>query len=333
MKEKEKNLTKMLFQVNDTLSRMCRFSESKKLAKIAHRKDPDVISGKKSIFCGEINSYGTFHKYRDICFTFIRWCVRQYPDISSYKSCRQLVGKYLKYFHKDGKAIKTTSNYRVGLVKLYGFVPYDFSIIKIYGFSVSVDDFIKYRYASKDDIRWFQYEVLTIFIVCTGLRKNEVRNLRAGCLKKIGEEYYLYLTVGAKNGKPRYAKIIGTNEEKAIILNLMNKSPEEKIFSQTPDDFPYHKLRSIYACRYIDMCATVTADTPKEIIYCFRGSLKEYCFSRTGMKEISNSLGYERIGVIKNYFRKFLYQKTTGKTGMEIIKEVYDLMQSGMKFE
>ena len=81
------------------------------------------------------------------------------------------------------------------------------------------------------------------------------------------------------------------------------------------------------------MCATVTADTPKENIYRFKGALKGYSVTRTGMKEISNSLGHERIGVIRNSFRKFLYQKTTGKTGMEIVKEVYDLMYSGMKFE
>ena len=51
------------------------------------------------------------------------------------------------------------------------------------------------------------------------------------------------------------------------------------------------------------------------------------------MKEISNSLRHDRIGVIRSYFRKSLYKKTTGKTGMEIVKEVYDLMNRGIKFE
>ncbi len=327
-----KNLKKMIYQVDDDLSKMCRISTSKKEAKLLNSKDPDVKSGRKSLLYKEIFSFRTYRKYRDICCTFLRWCNELDPEIKHYSICRDFVGPYLKDCRNRGLSIKTTSNYRVALVKLYGFSPLDFNVKKLYGRTVNVDEFYKYRYFSKDNANWFKYERLTTFITCTGLRKNEIRNLMGTKLVFRNGEYWIHVCVGSKGGRKRYAKIIGSEEEKNKIVKMMKEAGESKVFERIPDSYSYHILRSIYACRYIDLVASDTENIPEKYRYHFKGEARGFCVDKRGMKEISNSLGHNRIEVIRNYFRKCLFKNTPEKDGLDITKEVFDLLKSGEKF-
>ncbi len=326
------NLKKMIYQVNDDLLKMCRISKSKKEAKQINSKDPDVKSGKKSLLHDEIFSFRTFRKYRDICCTFLRWCNQQEPEIGHYSLFRNYVGPYLKDCRNRGLSIKTTSNYRAALVKLYGFSPDDFNIKKLYGRAVNVDEFYKYRYFSENNKNWFKYEQLTTFLTCTGLRKNEIRNLRGTMSVLKNGEHCIHVCIGSKGGRERFAKIIGTDKEKESIVRMMKQAGEERVFEKIPDCFSYHILRSIYACRYIDMVASDTESIPEKLKYRFKGEARGYCVDKRGMKEVSNSLGHNRIGVIRNYFRKCLFNSTKGKEGLQIAKEVYDLLKKGEKF-
>ena len=330
---KTDNLKKMIYQTDEKLQDMCLFCQSKKEAKKLNRKDPEVINGNRSLLYDKIFSYRTYRKYRDICCTFLRWCNDLYPEEKHYIVCRKYVGPFLKDCRNRGRSIKTASNYRVALVKLYGFSPKDFNMKKLYGRKVNVDEFRKYRYFSKDNENWFMNEELTVFITCTGLRKNEIRNLRGNMLSVIDGEYYIHVTVGSKGGRERYAKIIGTKEEIEFVVNLMKKAKDKRVFPILPDDFSFHILRSIYACRFIDMTASDTENLSRKEKYFFKGAAKGYCVRRTSMKQVSNSLGHNRIDVIRSYFRKSLFDRTHGKTGFEITKEVYELLKSGEKFE
>ena len=322
----------MIYQANDELLKMCRISKSKKESKRLNRIDPDVKSGKKSLLHNEIFSFRTYRKYRDICCTFLRWCNQLNPEIGHYSLFRNHVGMFLKDCRNRGLSIKTTSNYRAALVKLYGFSPGDFNIKKLYGRKVNVDEFYKYRYLSQDNQNWFKHERLTSFLTCTGLRKNEIRNLIGDMLIMIDGDYFIHVCVGSKGGRERYAKIIGTDKEKNDVVQMMIQAGEDKVFEKIPDDFSYHILRSIYACRYIDLVASDTENIPEKNKYHFKGEARGYCVDKRGMKEVSNSLGHNRIDVIKNYFRKSLFNRTKGKDGLEITKEVYELLKRGEKF-
>lgn len=333
MKERnDNNLKKMIYQVNDVLLGMCRFSESKKKAKLLNSKEPEVRSGKKSLLHEEIFSFRTFRKYRDICLTFLRWCNERDPETSHYSVFRDYVGPYLKDCRNRGLSIKTTSNYRVALIKLYGFSPSDFNIKKLYGRAVNVDEYYKYRYYSEDNSNWFRYIQLTEFLTCTGLRKNEIRNLRGSAIVSRKGGYYIHVCIGSKGGRDRYARIIGAQEEIKKIVERMKKAGKNKVFEKIPNHFSYHILRSIYACRFIDMVASDTENTPEKFRYHFKGEARGYCVDKRGMKTVSNSLGHNRIEVIRNYFRKCLFKNTLGKDGLEITKEVYDLLKTGAKF-
>ena len=322
----------MIYQVNDDLLKMCKISESKRKSKSANRKDPEVRNGKKSLFQGEIFSFRTYRKYRDICSTFLKWCIDKDPNIKHYSLCRRYVGPFLKDCRNRGLSIKTTSNYRVALVKLYSFTPEDFNIKKLYGRTVNVDEFRKYRYFSEDNKYWFKYKKLTTFLTCTGLRKNEIRNLKGCMLVFKGGDYYIHVTVGSKGGRERFARIIGTKEEKEKVIKMMKDACEQKVFKAIPDKYSYHILRSIYACRFIDLVAANTENILEKYKYHFKGEAKGYCVDRRGMKEVSKSLGHNRIEVIRNYFRISLFNSTINKTGLEITKEIYDLLKSGRKF-
>ena len=322
----------MIYQVNDDLLKMCKISESKRKSKSANRKDPEVRNGKKSLFQGEIFSFRTYRKYRDICSTFLKWCIEKDPNIKHYSLCRRYVGPFLRDCRNRGLSIKTTSNYRVALVKLYSFTPEDFNIKKLYGRTVNVDEFRKYRYFSEDNKYWFKYKKLTTFLTCTGLRKNEIRNLKGNMLVFKGGDYYIHVTVGSKGGRERFARIIGTKEEKEKVIKMMKDACEQKVFKAIPDKYSYHILRSIYACRFIDLVAANTENILEKYKYHFKGEAKGYCVDRRGMKEVSKSLGHNRIEVIRNYFRIALFNSTINKTGLEITKEIYDLLKSGRKF-
>lgn len=319
--------------MDEKLQKMCRISESKRKAKALNKKDPEVKNGRKSLLYEKIFSYRTYRKYRDICCTFLRWCNELYRDENHYSVCRKYVGPYLKDCRNRGIAIKTASNYRVALVKLYGFSPKDFNMSKLYRRKVNVDEFRKYRYFSEDNKNWFRDIELTVFLVCTGLRKNEIRNLKGNMLSIIDNRYYIHVTVGSKGGRERYARIIGTDEEIEFVLRTMKSAGKNRVFPCIPDDFSYHILRSIYACRFIDLAAADTDNLPRKEKYYFRGEAKGFCVSRKGMKQVSNSLGHNRIEVIRNYFRKSLYDRTNGKTGIDIVRYVYELLKSGEKFE
>lgn len=329
---KKDNLKKMIYQADEKLHQMCIFSESKRKAKTLNRNDPEVRKGNKSLLHDKIFSYRTYRKYRDICCTFLRWCHDMYPEEKHYSVCRKYVGPYLKDCRNRGVSIKTVSNYRVALVKLYGFSPKDFNIQKLYGRKVDVDEFRKYRYYSEDNDNWFRDKELTVFICCTGLRKNEVRNLTGDMLAVRNNDYYIHVTKGSKGGRERYAKIIGDKKEIEFVADLMKTAKHKRVFPCIPDDFSYHILRSIYACRFIDMVAVCSDNTSKEEKYFFKGEARGFCVKRSGMKKVSNSLGHNRIEVIRNYFRKSLYNKTFGKRGIEIVEEVYDLLKCGNKF-
>ncbi len=338
MKNKEnrkpKNLRKMIYQADSRLKSMCRFGESKRNAKISNRKDEDVRSGKKALFHERIFSYRTYRKYLAICITFLNWCNCRYPQLDHYRKCRRYIGAFLKDCFKKELSIKTAANYRVALVKLYGLSPNDHRISKIYGCGVSIDAFRKYRYLSRDSRNWFRKEnlLLTVLIACTGLRRNEVRNLRGDALIRKNSTWYVHVTVGSKGGRERYARIIGTEEEISMIVQAMKTAGKKKVFDTIPKDYSYHVLRSIYACRYIDMVAADTSLLPEKDKYNFKGEYKDFCIGREGMKEVSESLGHGRISVIRHYFRKTLFKKTYGRTGIELVKGVYDLMERKEKF-
>ena len=136
----------MIYQADDSLFGMCRISESKRKAKAENGKNPEVKCGSRSLFHEEIFSFRTYRKYRDICITFLRWCHDLEPELRHYSLCRKYVGPFLKDCRNRGLSIKITSNYRVALVKLYGFSPKDFNMKKLYGRTVNVDEFRKYRF-------------------------------------------------------------------------------------------------------------------------------------------------------------------------------------------
>lgn len=322
----------MIYQADDSLFGMCRISESKRKAKAENSKNPEVKCGSRSLFHEEIFSFRTYRKYRDICITFLRWCHDLEPELRHYSLCRKYVGPFLKDCRNRGLSIKTTSNYRVALVKLYGFSPKDFNMKKLYGRAVNVDEFRKYRFFSEENKNWFKYSKLTTFLTCTGLRKNEIRNLRGCMLVYKGGDYYIHVTVGSKGGRERFARIIGTKEEKEKVIKMMRDAGEQKVFEAIPERYSYHILRSIYACRFIDLVAANTENIREKDKYHFKGEAKGYCVDRRGMKEVSKSLGHNRIEVIRNYFRKVLFNGTINKTGIEITKEIYDLLKSGRKF-
>ena len=145
-------------------------------------------------------------------------------------------------------------------------------------------------------------------------------------------DYCIHVTVGSKGGRERYARIIGTESEKRRIIEMMNGAGEDRVFRDLPDRFSYHVLRSIYACRYIDLVTPDVSKIPGKYRYCFKGEISGFCVDRRTMKEVSQSLGHNRIGVIRNYFRGCLFRNTLGKSGMQITEEVYALLQEGKKF-
>ena len=87
-----------------------------------------------------------------------------------------------------------------------------------------------------------------------------------------GGDYYIHVTVGSKGGRERFARIIGTKEEKEKVIKMMRDAGEQKVFEAIPERYSYHILRSIYACRFIDLVAANTVNIREKDKYHFKKS-------------------------------------------------------------
>jgi len=138
---------------------------------------------------------------------------------------------------------------------------------------------------------------LILFCVCVGHRKyKELRFVRGSHLTKLRKGGYGICVPKGKGGRNRVARIIGTEEETAIIVEMCRKAGEELLFPKLPSGLDVHALRALYAGRtYWDY---VRHHPETKETYAFRGARTGLVCDRNAMRFTSRQLGHNRILVI-----------------------------------
>lgn len=263
--------------------------ELDKKLKIGYSKHNDK---KENITHNYIYSWSTYKTYLKHCCYFVKWCKVNYK-CKTLNDCKPYINEYLKTrFNLSPYTIKLEA---CSLAKLY---------------NCSSNEFIDTPKRLRGNIkrsRWvairdknFNVNIHKDFIdfcKATGLRRKEITSLRGNQL--IFKDNKYYIGVIGKGGKYRELLIIGNVD---LVIDLMNKAKDNKVFKVIPNNADIHSYRSYYCNSVYNMFARDIKTLPKNEIYCCRNELAGIWYDKQAMLIASRNLGHNRINVIAEHY-------------------------------
>ena len=257
--------------------------------KIGYSKHQDKKLG---ITNNYIYSWSTYKTYLKHCCYFVKWCKLNYK-CKTLDDCKPYINEYLKTrFNLSAYTIKLEA---CALAKLY---------------SCSSNDFIttpkrlrgnikrSRSYAKRDEL--FSEEIHKDFIdFCksTGLRRKEITALKGNQLIFKDDKYYI--GVIGKGGRYRELLVIGNVD---LVVNLMKKAKNNKVFKSISTNADIHSYRADYCNSLYNMFARDLKTLPKSEIYCCRNELAGVWYDKQAMLIASRNLGHNRISVIAEHY-------------------------------
>ena len=139
---------------------------------------------------------------------------------------------------------------------------------------------------------------LSLFSSATGLRRNEMLNIKSEDLFFKGEKAFLNVTKGTKGGKARIVEICGTSvgETKDIVRWI--QCQQGSLFPKLNSNYDNHYYRSVYAQRLYDRYKRKEKDIPSKERYIMRKERAGEVYDKQAMEIVSRNLGHNRISVI-----------------------------------
>lgn len=261
---------------------------------------------KKGLTDDKIYSYSTYDSYKKACIRFVKFCKYKYK-CKTLKGCRQYVDEYLKSrFHLSASTVKLEAS---ALAKLY---------------QCSGTDFVKTPSRHRADIKRSRLAVerdkhfsvtknkdLIDFCRSIGCRRKELSMLRGTDLIYRNGMPFIHFTRGTKGGRERYTPVIGNVE---LVVNMMNKAGNNKIFTKISSNADIHSYRADYAKSLYNMLARPINQIPydrvnkgtgrkyQSEVYVCRGDKKGIKYDRRAMLEVSRALGHNRVSVIASNY-------------------------------
>lgn len=213
--------------------------------------------------------------------------------------------KYLEALEVRGYSAWTLHNYRSALVKLFtgmdgvtiGYVAPKRrrdAIVRSRGVSARNRHFSETRNAD-----------LVTFLRCTGLRgQREAEPLKGTALRQQGGEYFIL--VKGKGGRIRLAPIVGTLQEIALVVSMMERAGEGKVLGKLPNACAPHRYRADYAARVYHLHARPLDQLQRKDKLICRGDMAGRVFDRRALMVTSEALGHSRVSVVvAHYSYKF----------------------------
>lgn len=279
---KQKGLTK---QIQDIL-------DSK--LKIGHSKFEDKKLG---ITDKHIYSWSTYRTYLKHGCYFAKW-VRLTYGCKNLENARQYVDEYLQKRIDEKTSPYTQKLEASALAKIYG---------------CSTEDFIKTEVRHRSEItrsrgkkirdKHFSEErnkEFVDFCKSTGLRRSELRQLRAEQLTYDDSTKTYNLIVIGKGGRIRECPVLSDEAVRRI-----QNAGTGLVWSKVPSGADIHSYRATYCTALYERYARSKEDIPKEDRYCCRGDLKGIWYDKRAMEIATKALGHNRISVIAgHYIRK-----------------------------
>ena len=139
---------------------------------------------------------------------------------------------------------------------------------------------------------------LSLFSSATGLRRNEMMNIRSEDLFFKGEKAFLNVTKGTKGGKARIVEICGTSAGETKDIVRWIQCQQGKLFPKLNSNYDNHYYRAVYAQRLYDEYKRKEKDIPLKERYIMRKERAGEVYDKQAMEIVSKNLGHNRISVI-----------------------------------
>lgn len=258
-----------------------------------------------------INSYKSFHTYKDQCDYFAKWIQREHPEAKTMKYARPYYNEYMKSLEAKGYSASTLHTANAALMKLYDIKKTD---IDFYKAPVRhSEDFVRSRGVKASDAHFSEVNNMELVNFCKGVgaRRNVMEKLvgndyytrdrlekeverisglpedqrtdREQALlresKNVFDEHYFdghndfVFHYRDKHGKSRIAPIIGENKDK-IVERFRNTRPDQKVWENVHKGCDVHGYRAEYATTFYRSIARDIKDIPFDKVN--RGSGKKY---------------------------------------------------------
>ena len=273
------------YQIEKELKSMCRFGESRYEAK-------KYRTAYKYIY-----SFNTMKTYIKQVNYMVNWAKDNGIKLKSIDDIREHGDEWLQWSVEQGQSPWIVSTKRSALCKLCQ-VPYSYFKTKIppkrrQDIKRSRDMGKSLKHFSEDK----NIEQVT-FCRCTGLRLNELRNIRGSDLyfDEFGHPW-LTVTKGTKGGRKRLTKLYGSPEELELCVSLCHRAKDDKVFPHVKKSANTHGYRAQYCQRVYDAeKRDLSTLSFSEKVYC-RKDKKGIVYDKQALLVCSSMLGHNRYEV------------------------------------
>lgn len=242
----------------------------------------------------KIYSYSTLRTYMKHANYFTKYCKTNY-NCKSLDQCEKYVDEWLAT--RTNLSAYTQKLEVAALAKLYGKTAADFNQT-----SRRERQNITRSRNKTDMDKHFSFKNNKEFIdFCksTGLRRAEITALKGSDLVRIDNKYYIHVVRGTKGGKERYTLIINHID---MVVDMMQRAGENKVFERVPTKADIHSYRSDYATTLYNQIARPVEGLSKEELYICKKDRKGDIFDKSAMLYVSKNLGHNRISVIAGHY-------------------------------
>lgn len=273
------------YQIEKELKSMCRFGESRYEAKKYH-------TAYKYIY-----SFNTMRTYIKQLNYMVDWAKERGIKLKSIDDMLAHGDEWLQWSLEHGQSPWTVSTKRSALCKLCC-VPYSYFKTKIP--PKRRQDVKRSRDMAKSNKRFSEKNNMeqVTFCRCSGLRLNELRNIRGSDLyfDEFGSPW-LSVTRGTKGGRKRHTKLYGSPEELELCVNLCLKAKDGKVFPHVNKSANTHGYRAQYCQRvYEAEKRDLSTLSFSEKVYC-RKDKKGIVYDKQALIICSRMLGHNRYEV------------------------------------
>ena len=143
---------------------------------------------------------------------------------------------------------------------------------------------------------------LITFCRTTGLRNaKELQRIRGTDLHEPKDERP-HILVKGKGGRVRKVHLYGSDEDVALVIDMMHAAEEDKVWPHVPSHADVHGFRADYAVRVYQAHARDVSTLRGHDRYCCRGAKKGIVYDREALKIVSEELGHSRESVVAMHY-------------------------------
>lgn len=244
----------------------------------------------------KIYSRNTFETYKRQFTYFADWLSEAHKEALTLADARGYVDEYLLHLIEAGRSAYSITTAKAALAKVFQTEATQFidtppreraNIKRSRGLAVRDKNI-----SSKTE------KQLSIFSSATGLRRNEMLNIKSEDLFFKGERAFLNVTKGTKGGKARIVEICGTSADETKDIVRWIQCQQGRLFPRLNSNYDNHYYRAVYAQRLYDRYKRKEKDIPPKERYIMRKERAGEVYDKQAMEVVSRNLGHNRISVI-----------------------------------